>query len=131
MDIAGLSKLTSDTLVLIVSILGFLVGPIRHCHYDYSNSLRLLALRQRSSRLLRIDLVSICRWNTSITPSIMTAFCGCDKYLMSLRRGYAEKGDARQFHPKLRPPVNPEELEIDPRTGMKVNFSSIFGKNDR
>ena len=36
-------------------------------------------------------------------------------------RGYAEKeGDARQFHPKLRPPVNPEELEIDPRTGMKV-----------
>lgn len=37
-------------------------------------------------------------------------------------RGYAEKeGDARQFHPKLRPPVNPEELEIDERTGMKVS----------
>lgn len=28
MDIAGLSKLTSDTLVLIVSILGFLVSHI-------------------------------------------------------------------------------------------------------
>lgn len=40
------------------------------------------------------------------------------------RRGYAEKeGDARQFHPKLRPPVNPEELEIDEQTGMKVNIS--------
>ena len=28
MDIAGLSKLTADTLVLIVSVLGFLVRPI-------------------------------------------------------------------------------------------------------
>lgn len=43
-----------------------------------------------------------------------------------LARGYAEKeGDARRFHPKLRPPVNPRELEIDPRNGMKVNF--VFG----
>lgn len=41
--------------------------------------------------------------------------------LSNCLRGYAEQeGDARQFHPKLRPPVNPEELEIDPRTGMKV-----------
>ena len=40
-------------------------------------------------------------------------------------RGYGEKeGDARQFHPKLRPPVHPEELEIDRRTGMKVRLSS-------
>lgn len=36
-------------------------------------------------------------------------------------RGYAEKeGDARRYHPKLRPPVDPRELEIDSRTGMKV-----------
>ncbi|KAH9968682.1 heterokaryon incompatibility protein Het-C-domain-containing protein [Russula dissimulans] len=35
-------------------------------------------------------------------------------------KGYAAKeGDARRFHPKLRPPVQPQELEIDPRTGMK------------
>src|SRR5712675_1586464 len=41
--------------------------------------------------------------------------------LMVLERGYAAKeGDARRFHPKLRPPVQPQELEIDPRTGMKV-----------
>lgn len=40
---------------------------------------------------------------------------------MCVNRGYAEKeGDARQFHPSLRPPVNPEELEIDDRTGMKA-----------
>lgn len=36
-------------------------------------------------------------------------------------RGYAEKeGDARNFHPKLRPPVSSRELEIDSNTGMKV-----------
>ena len=29
-------------------------------------------------------------------------------------------GDARRVHPKLRPPVSPQELEIDSATGMKV-----------
>ena len=43
-----------------------------------------------------------------------------------LYRGYAEKeGDARRFHPSLRPPVNPEELEIDESTGMKVRMLSL------
>ena len=41
-------------------------------------------------------------------------------------KGYGEgEGDPRQFHPKLRPPVNPEELEIDPHTGMKAS-SMVF-----
>ena len=45
-------------------------------------------------------------------------------------RGYAEKeGDARQFHPKLRPPVNPEELEIDERTGMKARSPLLVAWN--
>ena len=48
-------------------------------------------------------------------------FLPCLVKLIVPARGYAEKeGDARRFHPKLRPPVNPRELEIDPRTGMKV-----------
>lgn len=37
-------------------------------------------------------------------------------------KGYAadQPGqDARKFDPRLRPPVDPRELEIDPRTGMK------------
>lgn len=34
-------------------------------------------------------------------------------------KGYADGKDARQFHPKLRGPVDPRELEVDPRTGMK------------
>lgn len=30
-------------------------------------------------------------------------------------KGYAEGEDARQYDPRLRPPVDPRELEIDPR----------------
>ena len=45
------------------------------------------------------------------------------RHLLTQTRGYAEEeGDARQYDRRLRPPVNPEELEIDPRTGMKVNI---------
>ncbi|KAG6851362.1 hypothetical protein H0H93_005760 [Arthromyces matolae] len=46
----------------------------------------------------------------------------------TFNRGYAAKeGDARQYHPKLRPPVHPQELEIDPRTGMK-NYMATEGR---
>ena len=44
-------------------------------------------------------------------------------------RGYGEKeGDAREFHPMLRAPLHPQELEIDPNNGMKVAsfFSALF-----
>ncbi|ORY22766.1 putative heterokaryon incompatibility protein HET-C [Naematelia encephala] len=34
-------------------------------------------------------------------------------------KGYADGQDARQYDPRLRGPVDPKELEIDPRTGMK------------
>lgn len=34
-------------------------------------------------------------------------------------KGYAEGEDARQYDPRLRGPIDPRELEVDPRTGMK------------
>lgn len=34
-------------------------------------------------------------------------------------KGYADGQDPRQFDPRLRPPVDPQELQIDPQTGMK------------
>lgn len=34
-------------------------------------------------------------------------------------KGYAEGQDARQFDSRLRGPVDPQELQIDPQTGMK------------
>ncbi|KAK4239053.1 heterokaryon incompatibility Het-C [Achaetomium macrosporum] len=41
--------------------------------------------------------------------------------------GYADNQDARQYDPRLRPPVNPRELEIDPRTGMKNYIANESG----
>ena len=34
-------------------------------------------------------------------------------------KGYGDGEDPRQYYPKLRGPVDPRELEIDPRSGMK------------
>ncbi|KAI1794001.1 Het-C-domain-containing protein [Ganoderma leucocontextum] len=87
MDIAGLSKLSADTLVLIVSVLGFLTFGFATQEFQ-------------------------------VTPDRLGVYLPVEH--IDNPKGYAEKeGDARQFHPKLRPPVNPEELEIDERTGMK------------
>ena len=33
-------------------------------------------------------------------------------------KDYNDNKDARQVHPKLRPPIDPQELEIDPQSGM-------------
>jgi hypothetical protein len=41
--------------------------------------------------------------------------------------GYADNEDARKYDPRLRPPVNPRELEIDPRTGMKNYIANEHG----
>lgn len=34
-------------------------------------------------------------------------------------KGYADGEDARKYDPRLRGPVDPVELQIDPQTGMK------------
>ncbi|RDX51974.1 Het-C-domain-containing protein [Lentinus brumalis] len=92
MDIAGLSKLSADTLVLIVSVLGFLTFGFATEEFQ-------------------------------VTPDRLGVYLPTEH--IDNPKGYAEKeGDARQFHPKLRPPVNPEELEIDERTGMKNYMAS-------
>ena len=41
--------------------------------------------------------------------------------------GYADGKDARQFDPRLRGPVNPREVEVDPRTGMKNYIANESG----
>ncbi|KAG7452166.1 Het-C-domain-containing protein [Guyanagaster necrorhizus] len=87
MDIAGLSKLSADTLVLVVSVLGFMAFGFATREFEVT--------ADRLGVYLPVEHID--------NP-----------------KGYAEKeGDARQFHPKLRPPVDPRELEIDERTGMK------------
>lgn len=87
MDIAGLTKLTADTLILIVSVLGFMT-------FGFTTE-EFAVTADRLGVYLPVEHID--------NP-----------------KGYAEKeGDARKYHPKLRPPVDPRELEIDLNTGMK------------
>ncbi|KAF8627351.1 hypothetical protein AX15_004421 [Amanita polypyramis BW_CC] len=45
-------------------------------------------------------------------------------------KGYGEGEDARKYHPKLRGPINPMELQIDSRTGMKNYIANEQGNWD-
>ncbi|KAF8527105.1 heterokaryon incompatibility protein Het-C-domain-containing protein [Gautieria morchelliformis] len=45
-------------------------------------------------------------------------------------KGYGVGEDPRKYHPKLRGPVDPRELEIDPRTGMKNYIANESGHWD-
>ncbi|CAE6433141.1 unnamed protein product [Rhizoctonia solani] len=45
-------------------------------------------------------------------------------------KGYGEGEDARKYHPKLRGPVDPRELEVDYRTGMKNYIANEEGPWD-
>ncbi|KAG8965531.1 hypothetical protein FRC03_000441 [Tulasnella sp. 419] len=92
MDIAGLSKLTAQSLVTVVSVLGFLEFGFATEEYQVT--------AERLGVYLPIEHID--------NP-----------------KGYAEKeGDARQFHPNLRPPVDPRELEINQSNGMKNYMAS-------
>lgn len=42
-------------------------------------------------------------------------------------RDYADNADARRYDPRLRPPVTPAELAIDPQTGMKNYIANESG----
>ncbi|KAG1747356.1 Het-C-domain-containing protein [Suillus lakei] len=45
-------------------------------------------------------------------------------------KGYGEGEDARQYDPRLRGPVHPDELAIDPQTGMKNYIANENGHWD-
>ncbi|TRM63671.1 heterokaryon incompatibility protein Het-C-domain-containing protein [Schizophyllum amplum] len=45
-------------------------------------------------------------------------------------KGYGGNEDPRKYHPGLRPPVDPRELEIDPRSGMKNYIANESGHWD-
>ncbi|TFK56504.1 Het-C-domain-containing protein [Heliocybe sulcata] len=105
MDIGGLSKLTADTLVLIIGVLGFMTFGFATQEFEVTPERLGVYLPVASSVLEILFLEHI-----------------------DNPKGYAEKeGDAREYHPKLRPPVDPRELEIDERTGMKNYMATEDG----
>ncbi|KAF9041808.1 heterokaryon incompatibility Het-C [Hymenopellis radicata] len=94
MDIAGLSKLSAETIQLIVAVLGFTVFGYATEEFEIN--------AERLGVYLPVEHID--------NP-----------------KGYAEsepKGDARAYNPDLRPPVDPRELYIDPRNGMKCYIAT-------
>ena len=71
-------------------------------------------------RLIHFETLVGTYRQSKVSGLLSTPMC-CDS--CPSQRGYAAEvgGDARRVHPKLRPPVSPQELEIDPATGMKVS----------
>lgn len=95
MDISGLSKLTADSIILIVSVLGFMTFGFATEEFQVT--------ADRLGVYLPVEHID--------NP-----------------KGYAAaEGDARRINPKLRPPVDDRELEIDERTGMK-NYMASEGR---
>lgn len=153
MDIAGLTRLTSDTIVMIVMALGFMVGFVNLPNNNNSSrrslpqtfgfateefevtpdrlGVYLPVVSLEASRSFWSSEIIFHSRNTSIIRSpypnpFHFIQIRWSLIILTLGRGYAEKeGDARRFHPSLRPPVNPRELDIDERTGMKVSSPGI------
>lgn len=94
LDIAGLTKLTPDSLLTIVMALGFMT-------FGFATG----EFKMTTERL------------------------GC--YLCTTHidnpKGYGDGQDPRDVYPGLRPPVDPEELELNDRNGMK-NYIATEGR---
>ena len=79
-----------------------------------------------------MGLIVVCMWR-STNPSPLRSEFEITKeklgvYLCTEHidnpKGYGEGSDARQYDPRLRPPVEDRELEIDEQNGMKKYIAS-------
>ncbi|KAL5529525.1 hypothetical protein ACEPAG_5510 [Sanghuangporus baumii] len=84
MDVAGLSKMSHDTLILIIQVLGFMSFGFTTREFH-------------------------------ITPERLGVYLPVEH--IDNPKGYAD--DAQKYDPRLRPPVDPQELEVDLANGMK------------
>lgn len=108
MDIAGLSKLPKQTILNLVMALAFLAMGYGTGEFEVTE--------ERLGVYLPVEHID----SPKVRAETVTTGPDAD---IRVVQGYAADqpgGDARKFDPRLRPPVDPRELEIDPRTGMKV-----------
>ncbi|KAG8836076.1 hypothetical protein FRC17_010009 [Serendipita sp. 399] len=97
MDIAGLSNATAETIILLLSVLSFMTFGYATEEFELK--------AQRLGVYLPVEHI----------------YCLMKRIykLVDNPKGYGGKEDPRKYHRELRPPINPRELEIDSRTGMK------------
>ncbi|KAG8785067.1 hypothetical protein FRC20_010171 [Serendipita sp. 405] len=128
MDISGLSNATAETIILLLSVLSFMTFGYATEEFELKSQKLGVYLpvehivRSILPRLFSAYLFTFSLYNTRVsilhaqtnTSTVLTAIQSTDN-----PKGYGGKEDPRKYHRDLRPPVDPRELEIDSRTGMK------------
>jgi hypothetical protein len=104
MDIAGLKKLQVQAIINLCMALGFLAHGYATAEFEVTEERLGVYLPVE-----HIDNPKVC----------MLILLNCNPPTELFTQGYGEGEDARKYHPKLRGPVDPRELEVDYRTGMK------------
>ncbi|KAJ7240833.1 heterokaryon incompatibility protein Het-C-domain-containing protein [Mycena haematopus] len=111
-DIATLKKVPIQTILNLCMVLGFMVCSL-----------------ERQSRML-----TGCQAHGYATAEFEVTEERLGVYLPTEHidnpKGYGAGEDPRKYHPKLRGPVEPIELEVDPRTGMKNYIANDSGHWD-
>ncbi|SCV73961.1 BQ2448_6391 [Microbotryum intermedium] len=119
MDIAGLSKLPKQTILNLVMALGFLAHGYATGEFEVTDERLGVYSTTEHIDNPKGELNFLHHYQDPVADRAWL-----------LRTGYAADqpgGDARRFDPRLRPPVDPRELEIDPRTGMKNYIANESG----
>lgn len=106
MDVAGLSKLSRQAIINVVMVLGFLAHGYATGEFEVTEA--------------RLGVYLVSQFSISIAQSLNLDAQPTEH--IDNPKDYNDNKDARTVHPALRPPVDPQELEVDPRTGMLVTM---------
>lgn len=102
---------------------------------DYSQAVDIGTLKKINLQTI-INLVMVLGFMANgyatgefeVTPERLGAYLPTEH--IDNPKGYGEGEDARQYDPRLRGPVHPDELAIDPQTGMKNYIANENGHWD-
>ncbi|KAG1761100.1 Het-C-domain-containing protein [Suillus occidentalis] len=102
---------------------------------DYSQAVDIGSLKKVNMQTI-LNLVMVLGFMANgyatgefeVTPERLGAYLPTEH--IDNPKGYGEGEDARQYDPRLRGPVHPDELAIDPQTGMKNYIANEKGHWD-
>ncbi|KAG9041226.1 hypothetical protein FS837_012538 [Tulasnella sp. UAMH 9824] len=113
-DIAGLKQVQIQTILNIVTVLGFMAHGYATGAFEVTAERLGTYLPVSSTLLPRPKELSFTDFNKKVEH-------------IDNPKGYGEGEDPRKYHPKLRGPVHPQEYAVDPQTGMKNYIANENG----
>ena len=116
MDTGSLSKAQPETIRILVWLLSFLSFGYATAEFEVTSE-RLGVYRPEERELNLLPLLCLSLGSTAL-------MCQPD---IDNPKDYNDNKDARVFDPRLRGPIRPIELQIDPETGMKNYIANQKG----